>query len=146
MSDSFKTACRSIRTLGAMTPRLDAIGLVVSDLGRSLAFYRRLGLAVPETLEGPHAEADLGGGIRLMWDTHEVMRSMDPNWSPNPAGEGFALAVSCGSPAEVDALHAELVAGGAVSDLEPFDAPWGQRYAQVQDPDGHSVDLYAALG
>jgi uncharacterized glyoxalase superfamily protein PhnB len=129
-----------------MTPRLDAIGLVVSDLGRSLAFYRMLGLAVPETVEGPHAEADLGGGVRLMWDTHEMKRSMDPGWTPNPAGEGFALAVRCESPAEVDALHVELVAGGAASDLEPFDAPWGQRYAQVRDPDGHSVDLYAALG
>jgi catechol 2,3-dioxygenase-like lactoylglutathione lyase family enzyme len=128
-----------------MTPRLDAIGLVVADLDRSLAFYRQLGLDLPDQVDAPHVEADLGGGIRLMWDTHEVVRSMHPDWTPAPAGEGIGLAVSCGSPAEVDALHAQLVADGATSGLDPFDAPWGQRYAQLLDPDGHSVDLYAAL-
>jgi uncharacterized glyoxalase superfamily protein PhnB len=29
--------------------------------------------------------------------------------------------------------------------MEPWDADWGQRYAQVKDPDGNSVDLFAAL-
>ena len=29
--------------------------------------------------------------------------------------------------------------------LAPFDAPWGQRYATVEDPDGTSVDLFAPL-
>jgi uncharacterized glyoxalase superfamily protein PhnB len=127
-----------------MTPRLDAIGLVVSDLDRSLAFYRRLGVAIPDAA-GPHAEAELGGGVRLMWDTEEVVRSLHPEWTPVPAGEGIGLAVRCDTPAEVDELHAQLVADGAGSGLDPFDAPWGQRYAQLQDPDGHSVDLYAAL-
>ena len=28
---------------------------------------------------------------------------------------------------------------------EPWDAFWGQRYATVLDPDGNSVDLFAAL-
>ena len=26
---------------------------------------------------------------------------------------------------------------------EPFDAFWGQRYAQVKDPDGNPVDIFA---
>ena len=29
-------------------------------------------------------------------------------------------------------------------ELAPFDAPWGQRYAMVRDPDGNGVDLFAA--
>jgi uncharacterized glyoxalase superfamily protein PhnB len=29
--------------------------------------------------------------------------------------------------------------------LAPWDAFWGQRYATVLDPDGNSVDLFAAL-
>ncbi|MEU7604906.1 VOC family protein, partial [Streptomyces sp. NPDC041003] len=38
-----------------MTPRLDMIGLVVSDMAASLAFYRRLGLDVPADADGlPH--------------------------------------------------------------------------------------------
>jgi uncharacterized glyoxalase superfamily protein PhnB len=35
-------------------------------------------------------------------------------------------------------------AGHSVA-LAPFDAPWGQRYATVLDPDGTSVDLFASL-
>jgi uncharacterized glyoxalase superfamily protein PhnB len=27
----------------------------------------------------------------------------------------------------------------------PYDAPWGQRYATVADPDGYRVDLFALL-
>jgi uncharacterized glyoxalase superfamily protein PhnB len=29
--------------------------------------------------------------------------------------------------------------------MEPMDAFWGQRYAQVKDPDGTVIDLYATL-
>jgi hypothetical protein len=29
--------------------------------------------------------------------------------------------------------------------LNPYDAPWGQRYATVLDPDGNIVDLFAPL-
>jgi uncharacterized glyoxalase superfamily protein PhnB len=28
---------------------------------------------------------------------------------------------------------------------EPWDAPWGQRYATLHDPDGNGVDLCAAI-
>lgn len=39
---------------------------------------------------------------------------------------------------------AELAARGASVAKQPFDAPWGQRYATVLDPDGNAVDLFAA--
>ena len=29
--------------------------------------------------------------------------------------------------------------------VPPWDAFWGQRYAQVKDPDGNVVDLFAPL-
>ena len=61
-------------------------------------------------------------------------------------GSGQAtLANRCDSPAEVDRVYAELVALSSGSQLEPFDAFWGQRYATVLDPDEIRVDLYAAL-
>ena len=37
------------------------------------------------------------------------------------------------------------VAEGFDGEKEPWDAFWGQRYAQLRDPDGVPVDLYAAL-
>jgi uncharacterized glyoxalase superfamily protein PhnB len=32
---------------------------------------------------------------------------------------------------------------GRSGDEEPWDAFWGQRYAQLRDPNGVAVDLYA---
>ncbi|WP_062209818.1 VOC family protein [Streptomyces sp. NBRC 109706] len=128
-----------------MTPRLNMIGLVTDDLPASLAFYRRLGLDLPEeAAEQPHVEITLPGGIRIAWDTMEVARTTFPNWQPPaPDGQRMALAFLCDTPAEVDALYAELVAAGHPGEKEPWDAFWGQRYAVVRDPDGNTVDLFA---
>ncbi|MFD3762363.1 VOC family protein [Streptomyces sp. NPDC058622] len=127
-----------------MTPRLDMIGMVVSDMAASLAFYRRLGLDVPPGAEEqPHVEAVLSGGLRIGWDTEDTVRSFDPSWV-RPTGDGRRdLAFLCDSPAEVDALYAELTAAGHPGHLKPWDAFWGQRYAVVLDPDGCGVSLFA---
>jgi uncharacterized glyoxalase superfamily protein PhnB len=127
-----------------VTPRLDAFGIVVSDMARSVAFYRKLGLDFPEGAESEaHAEAPLGAGVRLMLDTEEVIVGLDPEWKRSVHTHGGAF--QCDSPAEVDAVYEQLVAAGATSYKEPWDAFWGQRYAQLRDPDGTIVDLYAPL-
>ncbi|WP_328563380.1 VOC family protein [Streptomyces coelicoflavus] len=129
-----------------MTARFNAIGLVVSDMAASVTFYRRLGFAFPEGSEGqPHAEAELPGGIRLLLDTEESVRSFTPGWQPPAGGGRHSLALMCDTPAEVDAFYAELTGAGCKGEREPWDAPWGQRYAVVNDPDGHGVDLFAPL-
>lgn len=129
-----------------ITAELDAIGIVVRDLDATLGFYRLLGLPVPDA--GPdagHVEVPLGG-VRLMFDTEEVLRAFHPGWTPPPPGGGrVGLAVRVPAPADVDALHALVTGAGHRSELAPFDAPWGQRYATVLDPDGTGVDLYAPL-
>lgn len=130
-----------------MTVTLNYIGITTSDMARSLAFYRQLGLPVPagaDTL--PHVEVDLGGGVRLAWDTDEVVRSYDPDWRGDGAAGRVGLAFACGSPAEVDAVYAELTGAGYPGLLAPGDAEWGQRYAVVRDPDDNSVDLVRAPG
>ena len=128
------------------TPQLKAVGLVASDLDRTVAFYRALGCDLPDPPgeDGGHLVAELGD-VRLMIDTEEIMRSFDPEWSGAGSGR-VTLGAECASPEEVDRLHDELSALGSGSHLAPFDAFWGQRYATVLDPDGIRVDLYAALG
>lgn len=130
-----------------MTPRFDAIGMVASDMAATLAFYRLLGLDIPpEADDAPHVEAALPGGTRLMWDSEETVKSFTPDWQP-PTGPGrISLAFLHETPAEVDAMYAELVAAGYEGGMEPWDAFWGQRYAVVADPDGNGVDLFAPLG
>ncbi|MFI6961567.1 VOC family protein [Streptomyces sp. NPDC050255] len=145
MTDSFKTAGRPPAYGRFMTPRLDAIAIVTADLAASLAFYRRLGLDIPVGAESaPHVEVTLPGGQRLLWDTEDVVRSFDPEWSGPSGGERLGLAFLCDDPAEVDAVYAELTGAGYGGHLKPWDAEWGQRYAVVLDPDGCAVSLFAA--
>jgi catechol 2,3-dioxygenase-like lactoylglutathione lyase family enzyme len=130
-----------------MSPRFDAVGLVVDDLHASLAFYRLLGIDVEEPAEGqPHVEATLPGGMRLLWDTPDTIRSFQPGWAPPAGGRPrTALAFACDSPAEVDATYAAVTDAGHEGVVPPWDAFWGQRYAVLHDPDGNAVDLFAAL-
>lgn len=129
-----------------MTARLDAIGIVVADMARALAFYRHLGLDVPDGADAEgHAEATLPGGLRIMWDTEESVRSFDPSWSAPSGSPRTSLAFACEDASEVDRLHTDLVAAGYASQREPWDAFWGQRYATIADPDGNVVDLFAWL-
>jgi catechol 2,3-dioxygenase-like lactoylglutathione lyase family enzyme len=124
-------------------PALNAIGIVSKDLGASVRFYRLLGVAFPDP-DGDHVEATLPNGVRLMLDALALIKSLDTDWT-EPKGHRMVLAFECASPAEVDATHAKLTAAGHRSKTAPWDAFWGQRYAQVLDPDDNVVDLFAAL-
>ncbi|HEV3479450.1 MAG TPA: VOC family protein [Gaiellaceae bacterium] len=126
-----------------MSARFEAIGVVVDDLTRALAFYRELGLEFPEG-EG-HVESQLPGGLRFMLDTEETIRSFDPEWQPPSGGHRVAVAFRCDSPAGVDETYRRLLGAGGSSHKEPWDAFWGMRYAQVKDPAGNVVDLFAPL-
>jgi uncharacterized glyoxalase superfamily protein PhnB len=125
-------------------PQLNALGLVVSDMGRSIAFYRLLGLDVPDTPEEGHVDTLLPNGVRFMLDSEEVVRSFRPDWK-RQTGNQLSLALECDGPGQVDEVYARAVAAGFRGEKEPWDAFWGQRYAQLADPDGVPVDLFAAL-
>ena len=124
-------------------PNLLAIGIVSKDLRASIRFYGLLGVTFPEP-DGDHVEATLPSGLRLMLDDLKLVKELDKNWT-EPKGHRMGLAFECASPAEVNALHARVTAAGHGSKTAPWDAFWGQRYAQVVDPDGNVVDLFAAL-
>jgi uncharacterized glyoxalase superfamily protein PhnB len=123
-------------------PRFDAIGIVCGDMRKSVAFYGLLGIEFPEG--NGHIEATLPNGTRLMLDSEEVVRSFLPEWQ-RANGNQLGLAFECDSPAEVDEYYARVVAAGFDGEKEPWDAFWGQRYAQLRDPDGVGIDLFAAL-
>jgi catechol 2,3-dioxygenase-like lactoylglutathione lyase family enzyme len=128
-----------------MPPQLDLVGIVVSDMRASLEFYRKLGLEIPDGAEDePHAEATTPSGLRVAWDTAELIKQIDPSWTGPSGGHRIALAFLCSSTSEVDAKYDELAALGH-GHKEPWDAFWGQRYAIVKDPDGNAIDLFAPL-
>jgi uncharacterized glyoxalase superfamily protein PhnB len=129
-----------------MTPSFYAVGVVVDDMPATLGFYRRLGMDIAADADTEsHVEADLPGGLKLMFDTVAVIQSFDPGWTRPTGGHQVNLAFGCDAPTDVDERYEELVAAGYRGAVAPFDAFWGQRYATVLDPDGNGVDLFSAL-
>ena len=119
----------------------DAVGIVVKDMGRALAFYRLLGLEFPPGSERePHVEANVNG-FRIMFDTVDLVREIYGHWR-EPVGHRMSLAFKCETPGEVDAVYAAIVAAGHKGVKKPWNAFWGQRYAVVADPDGNHVDIF----
>ena len=130
-----------------MPPKLEVFGIIVKDMPASLAFYRQLGLDIPTEMDKEgHVDLQLNGGYRMSWDTYEIIQSFDTHWQPAPDGfHKTAMAFRCEDAAEVDVTHQAFVDKGYRSHTAPWDAFWGQRYAQILDPDGNVVDLFADL-
>jgi uncharacterized glyoxalase superfamily protein PhnB len=120
------------------------VEIATKDLQRALDFYRLLGLGIPQS-EGPHVEVDLPGGNKLAFDDEEIIAGMHPGWTPPTQQGRVALAFRVNDPSDVDALFGRITGAGHAGALKPFDAPWGQRYATVTDPDGTWVDLFCPL-
>jgi len=124
---------------------LDLVGIITRDMKASLEFYRWLGLDIPKDGEDePHVETTTPSGLRVAWDTVELVQQIEPAWTEPSGGHRMSLAFLCSSPGEVDATYDRLAALGH-GHKEPWDAFWGQRYATVKDPDGNHVDLFAPL-
>ena len=122
--------------------KIAAVAVSATDLSRAVAFYDALGFRFPPLEAGTeHIEAE--GPPRLMIDTAGMLEGLygEPPRPGNTAG--FALL--CDSPAEVDDLAGRAAGAGGSVVHQPSDAPWGQRYATVADPDGYRVDLFCPL-
>ncbi len=129
---------------------LNYLSFVTADLPHTLAFYRALGLPIPD---GAHLDAAgepqdhvevTQGGLRIAWETEALARQLDPAWTP-PSGQRMGIAFQAGSSAEVDETCGRMTALSFAVTAAPCDAFWGQRYATLQDPDGNSIDVFAWL-
>src|SRR3954452_3858839 len=111
-----------------------AVAVSATDLSRAVAFYEQLGFRFPPLEpDAQHVEAE--AGVRLMIDRASLLQELHGE-APRPGNTaGFALLF--GAPSEVDEAAGRVAAAGHVVVQEPFDAPWGQRYATVADPDGY---------
>ena len=112
---------------------ISAVTVVVADMARSVAFYEALGFE------------RLYGGETADFTSYRV-------------GEGYLNLAARGEPgdvsgwgrtiiyvSDVDAMHERIVAAGYASEFTPRDAPWGERYFHVQDPDGHELSFARPL-
>ena len=120
-----------------MEPHIDVITLAVSDLERSLAFYRDgLGLQSAGVIGTEYAGDDvapagaialfeLRGGLLLsLYPRSELAK--DAAIAPGPAQSGeFSIGHIVANRAEVDAVLTRAEAAGATLTDRPHDRPWG---------------------
>jgi len=119
---------------------LGIVGLIVRDLAASLAFYRRLGLAIPPAVAGDNFRLRLPGGQVFFWDTYEVTRGYDPDWAPSSGHRRVVLEFGFPTARAVDDTYADLTGAGHDGYLSPRDVG-AARYALVRDPDGNEIGL-----
>ncbi|MBC5768460.1 VOC family protein [Ramlibacter albus] len=126
-----------------MKPRITLITLGVSDLGRSVAFYRDgLGLATQgivgkEFENGAVAFFDLDGGLRLaLWPRTSLAKDAGVALGPQSATE-FSLAHNVRTKEQVDEVMEEAKRAGARIAKPAQDTFWGGYAGYFQDPDGH---------
>ena len=130
-------------------PILNQLNIVARDFDATVAFYRRLGVDVPDGFAGDdgarHSEAKLANGFTLEFDNATLARVYNAAWR-RPGGSSRALiGFSLPTREAVDRRYAELIAAGYEGRQPPYDTFWGARYAVVADPDGNDVGLMSPL-
>ncbi|WP_211228893.1 VOC family protein [Thalassobaculum salexigens] len=117
----------------AKIEKLSAITLATHDMARSVAFYRSIGFDVAKGGETA-AFTTLAAGEDAL---NLILAAPDV---PLRWWGRVILFVD-----DVDAMHRAVVDAGYSPDFAPSDAPWGERYFHVTDPDGHEISFARPL-
>ena len=127
---------------------LNQLNLIARDFDATLAFYRRLGVEIPEHPSPGgirHAETTLANGFVLEFDDLALARTYNAAWR-RPGGSSRALiGFRVATREAVDERYTELTAAGYEGRQPPYDTFWGARYAVVADPDGNDVGIMSPL-
>jgi len=111
---------------------ISAVTLVTVDMKRAVGFYRSLGFALryggEEASFTSFAVGDDSLNLQLRADARVA-----------PWGR-VILYVS-----DVNALYDRAIALGLSPSTPPRDAPWGERYFHLSDPDGHEISFAKPL-
>jgi catechol 2,3-dioxygenase-like lactoylglutathione lyase family enzyme len=109
---------------------INAVTLATSDMATSCAFYEALGFdRVVGGPDSPFTTYRVGSGFLNV--------QLDPAHAPVPAIWGRVIFWV----ADVDAMYARALGRGYEPEMAPSDAPWGERYFHLRDPDGHELSF-----
>ena len=112
---------------------ISAVTLTTGDMARAVRFYRALGFSLRS-----------GGDRSPFTSLHAGSSYLNLMARPNPGRQsGWGRVIFYVS--DVDAVYARTIAAGLQPDNAPSDAPWGERFFHVTDPDGHELSFARPL-
>jgi uncharacterized glyoxalase superfamily protein PhnB len=136
-------------------PTLDQLNIISGNPEASVAFYRRLGVAISEdgiwrTPTGiHHVNSDRGadaGTAALEIDSTAFAPVWNTAWHGRTDLAGrVVIGFHVAERPDVDAIYADMTGGGHRGLMPPHDAFWGSRYAILEDPDGIAVGLMSPM-
>jgi catechol 2,3-dioxygenase-like lactoylglutathione lyase family enzyme len=136
-------------------PVLDQINLVCGDVAASIAFYRRLGVEIPDarvwrTSTGIHhvsaAEESADQAIAFDLDSSAFAPHWNAGWKGRTDLRGrIVIGFSVPTRGDVDAIYRDMTSAGYHGLQEPCNAFWGARYAILEDPDGIAVGVMSPI-
>jgi catechol 2,3-dioxygenase-like lactoylglutathione lyase family enzyme len=112
---------------------LSAVTLASRDLDRAVEFYEGLGFQLMHYNRDVRF-ATFRAGAQYLNITGE---------QPGVAVHWWGRAIFYVS--DVDAMHARALECGLTPQFSPRDAPWGERYFHLTDPDGHEISFAKPL-
>jgi predicted lactoylglutathione lyase len=134
-----------------MALEISMFGLIVQDMQKSLEFYRRLGLAIPEdSEEKTHVEIKMANGLTLFLDSNPSL--WDPGFAkedkrPRAASNSYPMLLEffLKSQEAVDTTYHELTSFGYEGYRAPYTTSFGMYFAMINDPDGNTILLSGSL-
>ncbi len=119
-----------------MNPRISMITLGVSDLEKSIKFYKE-GLGFPRMASPPEiAFFTLNGSWLGLYNRESLAE--DATVSPEGSGfNGFTLSHNVASESNVDQIIGQAVSVGATLVKQPQKVFWGGYSGYFKDPDGY---------
>jgi predicted lactoylglutathione lyase len=119
-------------------PRFTMVVLLVDDLARSIAFYRRLGVVFPpDADQRPSVVVPIGDRHQLVLSTS--FGQNDPDRVPPSGGSRIILEFFVDGNEAVDAKYAELTEAGYHGRRAPWVTDFDAYMGMVDDPDGNTV-------
>jgi catechol 2,3-dioxygenase-like lactoylglutathione lyase family enzyme len=113
---------------------ISAVTLVTVDMAASVAFYEALGFQL--SYGGRRAEftSFRTGGSHLNLQLDRDRPALSAIWGR------IVLWVD-----DVDAMYRRACSAGMAPAGPPIDAPWGERFFHIRDPDGHELSFARPL-
>ena len=122
--------------------KMNAVGLFVHDMARTVAFYRDV-LGMTTDWHG-EANAELySDGAKLILFSRDDFETMTARRYTYPAARNgtMEIAFDVSTYADVNREYARVTAAGAKPVFAPTTEPWGQRTCYVADPDGNLIEI-----